>query len=63
MKDVSQWHTCPTCGGAGGDFDDSTKPCDDCNGAGVIPSCTHPGCGLPRAYLGSLCPMHAASRS
>lgn len=27
---------CPSCGGDGGDFDDSTKMCDECNGSGRV---------------------------
>lgn len=62
LSDTKPWHECPTCCGDGGDFDDSSKPCDDCNGVGRIPSCTEPGCELPRAYIGTRCPMHKESR-
>ena len=27
---------CSACGGNGGDFDDSSKPCDECGGAGKL---------------------------
>jgi hypothetical protein len=35
-KDAGVRVTCPTCGGDGGDLDDSSKVCDECNGAGTI---------------------------
>lgn len=28
--------TCPLCGGDGGDLDDSTKDCDECDGVGRV---------------------------
>lgn len=35
---AEEMKVCPTCGGDGGDLDDSSKPCDECDGFGRVPA-------------------------
>lgn len=63
VEGQSDSHVCPTCHGDGGDLDDSSKPCDECNGAGRIDACAHEGCPRPRGYISIYCSAHELVRS